>query len=65
MKKSTVSLRSLIERSYYLISITACVALVGACASSGTTAARGYEVRVRYAEVVEIERVQMPSAAQH
>ena len=63
MKKSTVSLLSLIERSYYLISITACVALVGACASSGTTAARGYEVRVRYAEVVEIERVQMPSAA--
>lgn len=36
--------------------------LVG-CASSGSPAARGYELRVRYAEIVEIERVKLPSNA--
>ncbi len=38
------------------------IALNG-CASSGAAGAKGYEVRVRYAEVVGIERVPMPSAA--
>ena len=33
------------------------------CASTGSTAARGYEIRVRYAEVVDIDRVKLPSAA--
>lgn len=37
--------------------------LIGACASSGSPAARGYEIRVRYAEVTEVNRVQLPSAA--
>lgn len=63
MNRSTISLRSLIEKSYLLIRIMACVALVSGCASSGSTTARGYEVRVRYAEVIEVERVRMPSAA--
>lgn len=40
-----------------------CVFLVAACASSGSPAARGYELRVRYAEVVEIDRVKLPSSA--
>lgn len=33
------------------------------CATSSSPAASGYEVRIRYAEVVDIERVRMPSAA--
>lgn len=37
--------------------------LVAGCASSGSPSARGYELRVRYAEVVEIDRVQLPSNA--
>lgn len=39
-----------------------CCAVTG-CASSGSPSARGYELRVRYAEVSEIERVQLPSNA--
>lgn len=34
-----------------------------ACASSGSTSARGYEMRVRYASVEDIERVRLPSNA--
>ena len=37
--------------------------LIAGCASSGSTGARGYELRVRYAEVTEIERVKLPSNA--
>ena len=37
--------------------------LVAGCASSGSPSARGYELRVRYAEVTEIERVKLPSNA--
>ena len=37
--------------------------LIAGCASSGSPAARGYELRVRYAEVTEIERVKLPSNA--
>ena len=39
------------------------LSLLAGCASSGGTTARGYELRIRYAEVVEIDRVQLPSAA--
>lgn len=39
------------------------VVLLGACASSSGGSARGYELRIRYAEVVDVERVKMPSAA--
>lgn len=45
--------------SALLISV---LALTG-CASSGSPAARGYELRVRYAEVVDIDRVKLPSNA--
>lgn len=37
--------------------------LVLGCATSGSPTARGYELRVRYAEVTEIERVKLPSNA--
>lgn len=36
---------------------------VAGCASSTSPSARGYELRVRYAEVVEIDRVKLPSSA--
>ena len=50
-------------RPLLVVYITLCVAFLAGCASSGPPKARGYEVRVRYAEVVDIERVRMPSAA--
>jgi outer membrane lipoprotein SlyB len=37
--------------------------LLSACAGQTGSSARGQEIRVRYAEVIEIERVKMPSAA--
>lgn len=37
--------------------------LAAGCASSGSPSARGYELRIRYAEVTEIERVKLPSNA--
>ena len=42
--------------------VAACC-LVAGCASSGSSSARGYELRVRYAEVTDIERVKLPSNA--
>jgi hypothetical protein len=33
------------------------------CASSGAPSSRGYEIRIRYAEVDDIERVQLPTNA--
>lgn len=45
-----------------LIGLTSALIVVG-CASSGSSSARGYEMRIRYAEVVHINRVQLPSAA--
>lgn len=37
--------------------------LIAGCASSGPPSARGYELRVRYAEVTDIDRVKLPSNA--
>lgn len=37
--------------------------LATGCASSGSPSARGYELRVRYAEVTDIDRVKLPSNA--
>lgn len=37
--------------------------LLSACASQTGTSARGQEIRVRYAEVTDIDRVKLPSAA--
>lgn len=39
------------------------LSLLAGCASTGSTSASGYELRVRYAEVVDIERTRLPSAA--
>lgn len=39
------------------------VLLLSGCASQSGSSARGQEIRVRYAEVVDVERVKMPSAA--
>lgn len=39
------------------------IALLSACASQSGSSARGQEIRVRYAEIVDIERVKLPSAA--
>lgn len=48
-------------RLAYPIIVIAC--LLSACASSGSSSARGYELRVRYAEVTDIQRVRLPSNA--
>lgn len=37
--------------------------LIAGCASSGSPAARGHEIRIRYAEIADIERVKLPSNA--
>ncbi len=37
--------------------------LASGCATSGGSSARGYEVRVRYAEITDVERVKLPSNA--
>ena len=52
-----------IRKPLLVVSIAICIALLTACASPGQPKARGYEVRVRYAEVIDIDRVRMPSAA--
>lgn len=46
-----------------IICLGASALLVAGCASQSTPTARGYELRVRYAEVIDVERVKMPSAA--
>lgn len=48
--------------SIYFAGLAAVVMLAG-CASSGSSVARGHEIRIRYAEVVEIDRVKLPSNA--
>lgn len=43
--------------------VLASIFVLTGCASKDSTAARGYEIRVRYAEVVDVNRVKLPSAA--
>lgn len=43
--------------------IIAVFCIVAGCASSSPPSARGYEIRIRYAEVTDIDRVQLPSNA--
>ena len=50
-------------RYAHTILIMALACLVTACASSGSPSARGYELRVRYAEVTDVQRVRLPSNA--
>lgn len=47
----------------FFVGILVIFGLVSGCASSSSPSARGYELRVRYAEVTEIERVRLPSNA--
>ncbi len=63
MNNRTLSLNSAAWRRTLLIFVGVTVVLVGGCASSSGGSARGYELRIRYAEVVDVERVKMPSAA--
>ncbi|MDX1482511.1 MAG: hypothetical protein R3315_12585 [Woeseiaceae bacterium] len=41
----------------------AIVVAISGCASSGSPAVRGQEIRIRYAEIVDVERTRLPSAA--
>lgn len=50
-------------RRTFLLFLGVGVVVLGGCASSSGGSARGYELRIRYAEVVDVERVKMPSAA--
>ncbi len=45
------------------VAVLATTLILAACASSGTAPARGYEIRIRYAEVIDVERVPLPSNA--
>ena len=45
------------------LAIGAGALLLAGCASSSGSSARGYELRIRYAEVEDIDRVKLPSAA--
>ena len=51
---------TLMINTRFFVSFIAITCLVTGCASSGTPSARGYELRVRYAEVTEIDRVKLP-----
>lgn len=48
------------RRFMYLVILSL---LTAGCASSGAPVARGYEMSIRYAEVIDIERVKLPSNA--
>lgn len=63
MKQLTIDLNSVFTGRLVLLGIGLGALLLASCASSSGSSARGYELRIRYAEVVGIERVRMPSAA--
>lgn len=50
-------------RTGFVYAALAGILVLTGCASSGSPAARGYELRVRYAEVESIDRVKLPSNA--
>lgn len=47
----------------YFIGTVALGFLLGGCASSDSSSVRGQEVRIRYAQVTDVERVKLPSNA--
>lgn len=51
------------RKAFVAILALTTTALVAGCASSGSSSARGYELRVRYAEITDVERVRLPSNA--
>ena len=61
MIKFAIDTNVVLLKRFMLFSVGLC--LLAGCASSGSTSARGYEIRTRYAEVVDIDRVNLPSAA--
>ena len=63
MSNSVFGLQTSLKRGFGWLAASAIVMLFAACASSTAPSARGYEVRIRYAQVEEIERVKLPSAA--
>lgn len=50
-------------RSGFICVVAAGICVLTGCASTGSPAARGYELRVQYAEILEIDRVKLPSNA--
>lgn len=63
MNQSIFDLNSNFLRRIILPGIGIGALLLAGCANSSGGSARGYEMRIRYAEVVDVERVKMPSAA--
>ena len=63
MSNSVFGLQTSLTRGFGWLAASAAILLFAACASSTAPSARGYEVRIRYAQVEEIERVKLPSAA--
>jgi hypothetical protein len=63
MKQFTFDLNTIFTRRIVLLGIGIGALLLASCASSSGGSARGHELRIRYAEVVDVERVKMPSAA--
>jgi len=63
MSNSVFGLQASLLRGFGWLAAGAAILLFAACASSTAPSARGYEVRIRYAQVEEIERVKLPSAA--
>lgn len=63
MNRSIPTLKSRSARKTVLLGIGVVALIIAGCANSPSGSARGYELRIRYAEVVDVERVKMPSAA--
>ncbi len=63
MNQFIFDLNSIFTRRIVLLGIGIGALLLAGCASSSGGSARGHELRIRYAEVVDVERVKMPSAA--
>lgn len=63
MNQITFDLNSNFISRIVLLGIGVGALLLAGCASSSGGSASGYELRIRYAEVIDVERVKMPSAA--
>lgn len=63
MSNSVFGLQTSLNRGFGWLAVSAAILLFAGCASSTSPSARGYELRIRYAQVEEIERVKLPSAA--